>query len=141
MHTHYIWSVVFFLVYGWTFSNGVWLMEIVKSSLQDQLGPLRNTHFSNRNGSFPLNYLDYFFPLSMIRLLPDLTMSNMTSVLQTGAANPSSVWWIRVAHLFSVLCCAFCFVSSRTVSCVSYCMHVTLKCPFLIALRFLLTSN
>ena len=53
--------------------------------------PLRNIHISNDNG-FLTFYVDVFFPLSLPRLLLDLTvfMSSMAGVLQeTGTVYPS----------------------------------------------------
>ena len=38
-----------------------------------------------------------------------------------------------VARLFSFLCCVFCFVCFRTLSCVSNVASFSLDCPFLIA--------
>jgi hypothetical protein len=51
----------------------------LKSSQSDWR--LQNIHISNDNGSFTF-YVDVFFPLSLPRLLPDLTvyMSNMADV-------------------------------------------------------------
>ena len=78
--------------------------------------PSRNIHISN--GSFPF-YVDYFFPLSPTRLLPDLTvyMNNTVGVLTrswnrfTMRASefntPCFFCGVGVAHHFSFWCCVF----------------------------------
>ena len=54
-------------------------------------GPLRNIHISNDSGSLTF-YVDVFFPLSLSKLLPDLTvyMNNTAGVLlEAETAYPS----------------------------------------------------
>ena len=50
-----------------------------------------------------------------------------TASLRQLLDSPPDFWWVCVAHLFSFLCCVFCFVFLRTV------LPVSLDCPFLIA--------
>ena len=74
--------------------------------------------------------MDFLFPLSLIRFLPDLTisMSNMACVLkEAGTDYPSQepgftpgFWWGLCCSPFYFLCCVvhLCFVWLHPVSCV-----------------------
>ena len=60
--------------------------------------------------------------LSSKRFLPDLSMSNTASILyETGTAyhlgTPDFFGRIHVTHLFSFLCCVFCFVCFCSMCC------------------------
>ena len=84
---------------------------------------LQNIHISNDNGSFTF-YVDVFFPLSLPRLLPDLTvyMSNTTGVFyEAGIAYPSSsspgFWWGFCSSSFYFLCVVLLCVLTFCVPC------------------------
>ena len=57
-----------------------------------------------------------------------------TASLRQLLDSPPDFWWVRVAHLFSFLCCVFCFVFLRTVSCAPNVASVSglsiLDCPY-----------
>jgi hypothetical protein len=76
-----------------------------------------NIHISNDNGSFTF-YVDVFLPLSLPRLSPDLTVyiwatrqvfyykqGMLTLQFAMTRVHPRVFGGVRVAHLFSFLCC------------------------------------
>jgi hypothetical protein len=133
---------------GW---NNTWKHDIIERYVDDVLllirwssqssWPLRHIHISNDNGSFTF-YVHVFFPLSLSRLLLDLTV--YISIM-AGTAYPS--WTheftpvfvrVRVAHCFSFLCCPIMcrYVLTLVLWCVAHCFNF-LCCP--IMCRYVLT--
>ena len=100
--------------------------KILQSSSQSGW-PLRNIHISNDNGSFTF-YVDVFFPLSLPRLLPDLTVYMAVSYKKQAAYHSRAHGFtpvfggVRDAHHYSFLCYVICFVCLRPVLCTQCCL-------------------
>ena len=98
-----------------------------------------NIHFTNGIESFPF-YVDFFHSSITDKTFTKLYMSNMTGIYKTGNAYPSQApgftpiffGGFLVVHLFNFLCffCFFVFIPCL----VCPMLHVSLDCPFLIAL-------
>ena len=85
------------------------------------------------NGSFPF-YVDFVFPLSPLRLLPDLNMSNTPNVFLLFAST-----WVHSLFLVASVFCSSSFYFSVLCFSVLFCilcpmLPVSRECLFLLAI-------